>query len=119
MEKVKEFAKRNKKWIFLGTAVVAVVGGVTVYAITKKKPKFTCWMSDGTPEWRLAEDERIKALDWSVGTMTDLWDEGGYINGIVNKVTLEDLGKFGEELKKIEGVVSESGVDMVIGLNKS
>lgn len=97
--KVKEFVKTHKKEIAL--TAVAVVGGVIIFAITKKKPKIVTQLAEAVPanKWRW-----IDAPELELGTITDLSTNGEWIDAIVNDITVGDLGRFGEELCKIEGV---------------
>lgn len=116
IEKVKVFMKDHWKEIAVGAGIV-VIGGVT-YVLFKKKPNFEkldLKLPD-VSDWAAKEQERISELNWGIGEMTDLWDEGGYINTIVNDIPLSKLGEFGEELKKIGSITDDSLVDMVIGL---
>lgn len=61
-EKVLEFVKANWKPILAATGVV--IGGVVVYALTKKNP--TGIVNSDTlpkPKWMIAEEKRISELN--------------------------------------------------------
>ena len=116
IEKVKVFVKDHWKEIAVGAGIV-VIGGIT-YVLFRKKPDFenvNLELPD-ISDWSTKEQERISKLNWGIGEMTDLWDEGGFINTVVNNVPISKLGDFGEELKKIGTIADDSLVDMVIGL---
>lgn len=104
-EKVTEFVKNHKKEFILAT--VAIVGGVVALVITRNNPEII----------RETEKERIKALDWKVGDLTDLWDEGEFTNAIITNAAVDDIGKLGQEIiEKLDGYTNESRVDMAFSL---
>lgn len=123
-EKIKagvNYVKNHKKEtaIILGTVVV---GGV-VYVITKQRSKnmdkAICMASDGMSKYLVYEksnfvDLEIPKLD--VGTIDELWTDKFGTNLILNDVTVSDLGKIGEEFKKINGITDETAVTAVVGL---
>ena len=118
-EKVLNFVKEHKKE--LAIAAVAVVGGTVLFALTRKKPE-SIKMLEATAgsDWKQKELARIEALDWNLGEVTDLWNEGECVNAIINDITVADLGKLGEESLKIEGITKDTTVSMLIGyLNKN
>lgn len=124
-EKVVEFVKTHKKEVAIAAGVTAtVIGGAVIFAITKKEPKFKVTedlMKQMDHDWKAEMDKKISALNWTVGEMTDLYevdfDDGKpFTEAIVNKLTLADIGKLGEECRKFEGVTDETGVSMVISL---
>lgn len=115
MEKVKNFVREHKNGFIIAGTTIVVVGCGIVYAIASKKSEVVEKVISEIPNWRAVEDEKIKALNWGVGTMTDLWDEGDHMHAIVNDVTVENLGKFGEELTKFEGVAKDDIISMFIG----
>lgn len=117
-EKLLKFMKSHKKEII--AAGLMTIGAVTLFVITKRKvdvPKFepaSALFVNKPDNWRAIEDKNIEALDWKLGKVTDLWPEGGWTNMIVKNVTPADLGKFGEEALKIDGVNSDTVIDTLI-----
>lgn len=108
-----EFAKTHKKEVAIAT--VAVVGGVVVFAITKKKPESVVQAVETVSKgWRELDSSVIK-----LGTVADLGENLDYefIEMIVNDINVGDLAAFAEELKNLEGVTSETGVSAVIDLS--
>lgn len=117
--KVKQFVKDHKKEIFIGVTVA--VGGMIVYKITKQKPKFLkeTVKLQSISDWEAIETERIKNLNWNLGEVTQLWNEGDCVNAIINDITVNDLGSLGEECLKIDSVTKDTTVTMLVGfLNK-
>ena len=108
-KKVKEFVKTHKKEIAL--TALAVIGGTVVFAITKKKPKIRSTTVNGV----FNEITDLAKPELGFGTITELWKEGDYTNAIVNDITVADLGRFGDELCKIEGIKPETIVTSVMG----
>lgn len=109
-KKVVEYVKTHKKEIAL--AVAGTVVGVVLFAITRKVAS--------TPvkavETVVNDYKEIDPNVINIGTITDLWeDEYGY-DMIVNDVTIKDLGNFGQELMKLEGVTEETEITAMMGV---
>ena len=118
VKKVFKFVKDHKKEFIAAGAVV--IGGTVLFVLTRKMPKFPD-LSDASilpkpdPNWRNTPCEKAKAIGWGLGTMTDLWsDEGGSPNAIITNLKIDDLGKLGDELLKVEGISKEQLADIVI-----
>ena len=111
LEKAKTFVKEHKRELAIGAGVAGImmIGGV-VYMITKKKPKIAN-ISESVFHTKDLEKPKM-----DIGTLTDLWQEGGYINAILNDVTVADLGAVGEQFLKIDGVTNDTVVSAVISL---
>ena len=111
LEKAKTFVKEHKRELAIGAGVAGImmIGGV-VYMITKKKPK----IANISESVFHAKDLEKPKMD--IGTLTDLWQEGGYINAILYDVTVADLGAVGEQFLKIDGVTNDTVVSAVISL---
>ena len=110
-----EFAKTHKKEVAIAT--VAVVGGVVVFAITKKKPEKTVQAVETVAKgWKELDPSVIK-----IGTVTDLGEnlDGGFIEMIMNDINVGELAALAEEFKNLEGVTSETGVSAVICLSNN
>ena len=110
LEQVKTFVDEHKREIAIGAGIagVAVIGGV-IYVITKRKPKIDI----------LEKVFNVKDLEkpkMDIGTLTELWYEGGCINAILNDVTVADLGEVGKQFLKIDGITNDTEVSAVIGL---
>lgn len=119
IDEFKNFVKDHKKEIVNGAIGVGVtVGGIALLVSTKKTLKFpeTSFKGMSISKWEEIEKARIDKLNWNLGTMTSLWDEGGCLNTIVTDLTVSDLGKLGDELLKIDGVTKQTGVDIIAGL---
>lgn len=110
-KKVKEFVNTHKKEIAL--TAVTVIGGALVYAITKKK----LTLNPDTVKCVFNRVEDLNKPEMNLGTITELWKEGDYVNAIVNDFTVADIGRLGEELCKIDGVTPETTVTALVGLS--
>lgn len=117
--KAKDFGKKHWKAI-LGTCVVVGSGAAIVWSISKDpiiKPMSTTLSTIADNKELLAkEQERIAKVGWTLGKMESLWDEGDGMMAIINDVAVSDMGKFGEELLKIEGTKPETMTSVIIGL---
>ena len=109
-KKVKEFVKKHKKAIAL-SAIAGVSGGV-IFAITKKKPKIDKVVEKVVDKWTDVDSSVIE-----MGKIEQCDTNGKWIDVVVNDINVSDLGKFGEELTKLEGVESETGVSAIISLS--
>ena len=112
--KLVKFVKDHKKGILIGAAsAVTAIGGIILCAIANKKSEPISLVEfSGVFSTPSAND--IDVADWSVGTLTDCWREGGWVNLIAKDFTVADAGKFGEELMKIEGVTADTALQTVI-----
>lgn len=111
-KKVLNFVKNHKKTIVYLAVVTAgvAVGGSIVHKIAKKKADFFY---------------EVKGLDipsdWEVGRLDTLWKPETANNrvgiaGTIDHLKLEDLGKFGEEAMKIDGVAEDMDVSLIFGI---
>ena len=122
-EKVLGFVKTNWKPILAATGVV--IGGVVVYVLTKKTLSNTTTinlneMLKPDPEIAAAEAKRISELNWGVGNMTALWNEGEeYVEAIVSDIPFADCGKLGEELGKIKDIDLNDTLSLVIDMKRN
>lgn len=117
MKKAKGFVKEHKKE--LAIAAVTVVGGAIVFAITRKQSETIKKDMDRIHEAFTSTINEWRDLDKSVielGTIESLDTNGEWIDAIVNDISVSDLGKLGEELVKLEGVNSETGVSAMISV---
>lgn len=109
-EKIKEFVKTHKKEIAI--AAVMTVGGAVVFAVTRK----TASAPVKAVEAVVKEYKDIDPSIIGIGTINDLYeDEWGY-EMIANDITVKDLGNFGQELMKLEGVTEETEISSIIGI---
>lgn len=107
---VKEFVKTHKKEIAIAAATV---GGVLAFAIIRKAPKFS---KDAVKiDTTQVMDTYLPKPELEFGTLTELWKDEWGINAIVNDITIADLGKFGEQLTKIDGVENDTVVTAMMG----
>lgn len=121
-QEIKNFIKKHKKEILIGTGVI-IVGGV-VYLVTKNKPKSNVLADIGIDNEfvkkfnsvRSEEQARIKAFNCGIGTVSDMWNEGGALNFIINDVTIDELGLLGREFSKLDEVSDNTTVSLVVGL---
>lgn len=103
INKVVEFAKTRKKELVIAAGTVTLAVGFILYAIMRKK---------------LPVDLPIPELN--VGKINELWRETQgngeqYINAIVDELTVADLGRFGEEMMKVDGIDLDTTVSAIIG----
>ena len=117
--KLKEFWNDHKKEILIGTGV-AIFGGA-VYVVTKKKPKInvvdTCKdITKNVFSISPKEQARIDAFDCKIGTVTGMWNEGGYLNVIINDVSITDIGDLGKEFLKLDEVNENTKISLVAGM---
>lgn len=111
LSKVKTFVNDHKKELIVGAGVTGtVLIGSIVYMITKQKPK----IADISSVVTKIEDLEKPELDF--GRLDELWREDSVVNLIVNDITVADLGAFGEQLKKINGVADDTTVTALMGL---
>ena len=118
--KVKNFGKEHWKEI-LGTCVVLGSGAAIIWGIAKDsiKPISTTLSTIADDkELLVKEQERIAKVGWTLGKMENLWDDEDGVMAIINDVAVSDMGKFGEELMKIEGTKPETMTGIIIGLCK-
>lgn len=121
MNKVKEFGKKYWK-VMLGGALLGV-GGYGVYSLIRSSNtrKFTYDFANVIDEAKIEEEcrKRISSIDWKLGNIEDFIDYGGAAEVMVDSVKLEDMGKFGEELLKIEGVTPDKTAWALVNVGKN
>lgn len=108
-KKVLNFVKNHKKTIaYLAVVTVGVaVGGSVVHKMMAKKKLVVTYET---------KDLDIPS-DWEVGRLDSVWrDKQQEIMGIIDHLKLEDLGKFGEEALKIDGVTEDMDVALIFGI---
>lgn len=110
-EKVKAFCKEHKTKITVGAGIVV---GVILCAVFRKS--FHIPKNVKFPANKI-EDVSIPS-DFKAGKITNLWNEKGYLNAIVDEITPKDLGNLGEEFVKSGLVTDADAVSMVIGFLK-
>lgn len=108
---IRKFIKTHKKEIAI--AAVATVVGSVAFVITRKTPKFAKETIKSVATQVMPTD--IPKPELEFGTLTDLWVDDFGVNAIVNDITIADLGKFGEQLTKIDGVENDTVVTAVMG----
>lgn len=112
-KKVWELIRSHKKELAIATGV-AIVGGI-VYLVTKQKTDSSAQLAE------LVNGTIIKDLEVpnciNIGTVDQCWLEDNVMNMIVNDLTVKDLGKFGEELIKLDDITPDTGVSTIIGLS--
>ena len=102
--RVVEFIKAHKKGI-------AITAGLTVAGVAVAR--IIC----GDKAVNLPKPE------FSIGHLQELWTETQsnaetYINAIVGSVTAADLGRFGEEMTKVDGIDPDSVSCIIIGFKQ-
>ena len=100
--KVVEFIKTHKKGI-------AITAGLTVAGIAVARS--------------MSKVVDLPKPELSVGTMQELWTEKQsngevYINAIVENLTAADLGRFGEEMMKVDGIGPDTVASLIIGFKQ-
>ena len=110
--KVENFIKKHKKEIVIGT--VMIVGGLVIFAITKKKPaSLNKAVEKLTPEkWN-----SMDIPSSGVGIIDSVDTNGKWIDVIANNLTVDDLSKLGEAFKELDTVTGETGVSALISLS--
>ena len=110
--KVWNFIKKHKEEIAIAVCVTAA--GVVLYAITKKGLKiYKNHEKDGIKILETITDAtkvpEIKLpVDFNIGDVYDFSDYKGCLELGVNDLTVQQLGDFGKELLKIDGVKEET-----------
>lgn len=112
-KKIKEFVKSHKKKIVLTTGIgVSAIVISTVLAKQKRKEIAVF------PEAKDLGDIPIPK-DFAVGEITDLWNEGGFVNAILKNINSHELGKLGEELVSKGIIRDDADISLVIGARKN
>lgn len=112
-EKAKKFVKKHKVKIITGAGIV--LGGVLL-AITKK----TCALPGKIP--CPIADSNIRNIsipaEFAIGKVTDLWEEGDFLNSIVEEIKVNDLGALGKEFVKNGLITDGAEASVIIGFLK-
>lgn len=108
--KLKKFWNDHKVAIIIAGGTILSVALVAVGIKCKAKPKK---LLANTAE--LAENMDIP-VGFGVGEVTKLWKEDDWLlNAIVNNITVDDIGRLGDEFVK-QGIVPDgTKVTMVLG----
>lgn len=115
VKQVKDFVAEHKKEIAVGLCVT--VGGVIIYKITKKEPKLDTIIKSNERGTIIGEiTKQLEAPVLDVGTIDDMWVDKFGTTLILNDITVNDLGKVGEEFLKIDGINKDTCVTAVVGL---
>ena len=110
---VLEFIRTHKKEIAI-VAGTAIAGGI-VFVIAKKKPTVSSNTVNSLIEkWRDVDHSAI-----TIGRISECNTNGEWIDVIVNDIKVSDLAAFSEELQKLEGVNSDTGVSAMISLSNN
>lgn len=115
--KVKEIWKEHKKGILIGTGLTVLSG--VVYVITKKSHKFDVTdigenIMSNINYVSLEEQARIDAFGCNVGTVTGMWNEGKYLNFIVNDIKAKDIGDLGKEFLRLNEITEDTMFSLVV-----
>ena len=106
--KLKKFWNDHKVAILIAGGTILSVALVAVGIKCKAKSKK---LLANTAE--LAENMDIP-VGFAVGEVTELWKEGGWLNAIVNNITVDDIGRLGDEFVK-QGVVPDgTNISMIL-----
>lgn len=113
-EKVKEFWEEHKGTI--AKAGLAIGGTVAGVLLLKK----ACGSQVSTTPCIAPTYEDLNPTDIAVGTVEELWSQTyrdeSMINGIVNDLKPEDLGKLGESITKLKSVAPDADVSVMFGV---
>ena len=122
-EKVKKFVKENWLPLLVISGGIAFEGAL-ICAGVKHAKKMKAEQDKANQIWQEALDrikEKIASLDWKVGSLTDIDGcDGDMTCIIVNELSVDDIGKVGEEaLAKLsnDGVTKDSVVSLVAYFN--
>lgn len=116
-KKAWQFVKKHKDAFIVAGATL--LGGTIMLTVGSKVIKSTPTTEalpslDVDPNWAITPCKESEAIGWNMGVMTDLWNQGGCPTAIINEVTIGEMGKFGEECTKIDGVTSDTVTSVVI-----
>lgn len=113
---IKKFVMDHKTEIVLGT--LGVVGTGVLVALGVKGIRSS--KNVGNPVeiiGHIIDDDWMDknvVEGFTTGKVNDLWNEGGYVNAIVQFFKIKDMGDLGEDLKKIEGITDDTEVSAVL-----
>lgn len=97
-KKALAWIKEHKKEILI-TTITGIGVGVLGYFGVKSKNKYPSTIIDQLNDVDASQhwlENPVAKLDHV--TITDLWDNGNFTEGIINDFTAADMGKVGEEL---------------------
>ncbi len=108
----KRFVSDHKTEIIMGTITIVTSIGLVVLG---KKLKDR----DDTVSFMTTYGEDLDKPEFTIGKIHEFWQDPGSTQRtmIVNDIEVGDLGRFGEQLLKINKVTIETPVDAIIGLN--
>lgn len=107
--KVVNFIREHKKVITVGA--VTIVGGIVAVALGKHVNLTT--IAGAT----ISESSKdIKVDGWDIGKLEMCWEESGFINAIVDDLTVADVGDLGKNLLKIDGVTPDTSLSVLLGV---
>lgn len=113
-EEIKTFVKTNKTKILAGAGMIA---GVALFMVVGKTTR-TGEKGANLIEKFVGRNDVPVPADFETGEVTDLWLEGKYLNAIVEKVTVNDMGKLGKEFMKTGLLKDDTDVSMIIGFKQ-
>jgi hypothetical protein len=118
MQKFVEYVDNHKEEIALGAlctvgAGVLIALGVKSLSSIKTDAKPVEMIGDIVSDSKDWMDRNV-VEGFTTGKVNDLWNEGEYGTAIVQFFTIKDMGKLGEDLKKIKGVTDDTEVSAVL-----
>lgn len=112
-ERLKKFISENKDiLIALGLSVVTVTA---IILGVKCKPAISSTVSKAIQKG--TKDIPVPST-FEIGKITCLWEEGGYLNAIIDGLTVSDLGRLGEEIVKHDLAATTSSVSVIMSIGK-
>ena len=108
--KVVKFVNDHKKGFTIGG--IALLSGIMTIVLGKKC--FTTVSMAGATKTNRSTD--IGVPGWNLGELAMCWKENGFINAIIDELTVADVGKLGEELLLIDGITPKTALSMVLGM---
>ena len=93
IDKIKQFVRNHKKELI---ATTLVVGGVVLLILRCKRPM----KKHGSATKRAFKNDIVIPDGLKVWNTTMLWHEGEYLNAIIEKIPVDDLGELGKEYIK-------------------
>lgn len=101
--------KKHKKKIVIATIITVGTGIVIHYLTGENQP-----VIDKIARKIGIGDEKDIDFDSTVGRFVDIWRENNSVKSIVTNLTPTDLGEFGNNLLKVDGIDSDTMIGLIV-----